>query len=122
MSAAFDDASVFQYQNLVGIADGAEAVCDDETCATAHESLESLLDQSLGGGVDTGGGLVENEDGRVLQQRAGDADALLFADAQTHPAFADLGVEAVGQFANKVMAICSPGGLKISSSEASRFP
>ncbi len=63
VSAALDDASVFQYQNLVGIADGAEAVCDDETGATAHESLESLLYQPLGGGVDTGGSLVENEDG-----------------------------------------------------------
>ena len=63
VGAALDNAAVFQHQNLVGIANSAQPVCDDKTGATAHESLEGLLDESFGGGIDTGSGLVENEDG-----------------------------------------------------------
>ena len=39
--------------------------------------------------IHAGGGFVQNQNRRVLQQGARDADALLFADAQLHAAFAD---------------------------------
>ena len=49
-----------------------------------------LLNQPFRGRVHAGRGFVEDQDGRVLEQRAGDADALLLADAQFHAAFADV--------------------------------
>jgi hypothetical protein len=41
--------------------------------------LERGLDQALGLGVERGGGLVEDQDRRVLQQRTGDGEALALA-------------------------------------------
>ena len=50
----------------------------------------------LGDAVQRGGGLVENEDGRVFQKDAGDGDALLLSAGEERSALADIGVEAVG--------------------------
>jgi hypothetical protein len=48
----------------------------------------SVLDVPLGLGVERRGRLVEKQDRRVLQERAGDAHALLLAARQLQPAFA----------------------------------
>ena len=53
------------HQNLVGTADGREAVGDDDGSALAHQLGDGVLDELFGLGVDAGGGLVENEDFRV---------------------------------------------------------
>ena len=47
-------------------------------------------DRGFGGRIERAGRLVEDEDGRVLQKGAGDADALALADAEVAAAFADL--------------------------------
>src|ERR1700722_18873057 len=43
--AAFDDLSVAEDENLIGVADGAQTVGDDETRAMRHEVFEGLLNQ-----------------------------------------------------------------------------
>ena len=48
-------------------------------------------------GVEVAGGLVEDHDGRVLQQHAGDGQALLLAAGEAVAPLADDRVEAVGQ-------------------------
>ena len=57
--------------------------------SSAHQMFERFLDQSLRRGVHAGGGFIEDEDGRILQQRPGNADALFLAHAEFHAAFAD---------------------------------
>ena len=74
----------------------AEPVRDDDAGALDEQSLEGLLDLAFGLGIDAGGGLVEDEDGRVFQQCAGNGDALFLADAELDAAFADFGGEAFG--------------------------
>ena len=88
MCAAFDDGAMLKHENLVGLTNGAEAVGDHETGATLHQALESFLNQALGGGVDTGGGFIEDQNRRIGQQRARDADALFLAHTELHAAFA----------------------------------
>jgi L-ascorbate metabolism protein UlaG (beta-lactamase superfamily) len=82
MASAFHDASAFQDEDLVGVPYGGEPVGDDEAGPVFHEAVEGLLDQPFGGVVHAGGGLVEDEDGRVFEQGAGDGEALFFADAE----------------------------------------
>ena len=41
-----------------------------------HHLLQRLLELDLRAGVESRGGLVENEDRRILEQRAGDGQAL----------------------------------------------
>ena len=60
VGAAFDDGALFQHENLVGLANGAETVGDHEAGTALHQTFEGFLDQTLGGGVDAGGSFVKN--------------------------------------------------------------
>ena len=51
--------------------------------------VERRLDRFLGAAVERAGRLVEDQDRRVLEQGAGDRDALLLAARQLEPALAD---------------------------------
>ena len=53
-----------------------QAVRDDDRGAVADEGLQHLLDRLLALQVDLAGGLVEDEDGRVAEDRPGQGDAL----------------------------------------------
>ena len=97
MIAFLDDLAVIEDINPVGVAHGGETMGDDEAGAIRHEPFERALDQFFGFGIDAGGGLVEKEDGGILEDDTGDGDALLFADGQLHPALADVGLEFPGQ-------------------------
>ena len=105
VAAALDDAAAVHDEDLVGVADGREAVGDDEAGALRHEPVERLLDEPLGLRVHARGGFVEDEDGRVFEQRAGDGNALLFADAELYPALADDGAEALRQPIDKLAGV-----------------
>ena|ERR1051325_1635256 len=88
MRAAFHDLPLAQNKDLIGIADGAEAVSDDKARSPRRQALERLLDQPFGGGIDARGRFVQDENGRVFQQSPRDADALLLADTEFDPALA----------------------------------
>src|SRR4029079_11085453 len=103
--APLDDAPAIEDEDLVGMADGGEPVGDDEAGAARHEAIEGALDEALGLGIDAGGGLIEDEDGRILQQGAGDGDALLFADAELYTALADDGGKLLGESLDEVAGI-----------------
>ncbi len=68
--AFLGDLAVAQDEDAVGVADGGEAVGDDEGGAAGDQRAEVLLDGSLGLRVHRAGGLVEDEDGRVLDDGA----------------------------------------------------
>ena len=72
---------------------------------------ERLLDRALGLDVERARGLVEDEHGRVAQDRAGDRDALLLAAGEAEAALADDGVVALGQRRDDVVDLGGAGGL-----------
>ena len=59
---------------------------------SAETSAQARLDLLLGLGVERRGRLVEQQDARVLQDGAGDRDALLLAAGELQAALADHGV------------------------------
>ena len=69
---------------------------DHQDGAAPDQGGEGFLDFSLGFWVGEGGRLIQDEDGGVHEQGAGDSDALLLAARQVIPA-AEHGVEAVGE-------------------------
>ena len=87
----------FDDEDLVGAADGREAVGDDEGGAALHEEVEAVLDHGFGLGVEGAGGFVEDEDARVGENGAGDGDALALAAGELDAALADDGVVAFGE-------------------------
>ena len=93
----FADAALVEHHDLVGAADGGKPVGDHDDGAMFHQVGQRLLYQHFALGVQMAGGFVENQDGRVLEQRAGDGDALALSAAEARAAIADHGVVAFGQ-------------------------
>ena len=76
MGAALHDAAGVEHDDLVGVAHRGQPVRDDQHRAVPHQPLDGLLHQPLRLGVERAGGLVENQDRRIAEQRAGDGDPL----------------------------------------------
>lgn len=68
--------SAVQHQDLVGAADGFQPVGDHENGLVTGQGLNGLLQPVLVFRVHVGGGLVQNDDGGVLQPGPGNGDAL----------------------------------------------
>jgi hypothetical protein len=69
MIAALDDAAAFDYEDLIGAADGREPVGDHEGSSAEHELIQALLDHGFGFGVERTGGFVENQYPRLRKER-----------------------------------------------------
>ena len=80
-----------------GLADRRQPVRDDDRRAPGEQPPQPGLDAPLGVQVDVRGRLVEDEDPRVGDQRAGEREELALAGRELRAALADLGVEPVRQ-------------------------
>src|SRR5579883_2495323 len=87
--ALFDDSSVLEDENLVGIADCGEPVGDDERGAALRGGLERELQLALGFGIERRTCFVEDHDRWILEQSAGDCQPLALAPGKRATAFAD---------------------------------
>ena len=103
VGAALDDAAPVDDQDEVGGEDGGKAVGDGEGRAARHQRRQGALDQALGLGVQGGGGFVQDQDAGVLQDGAGDGDALLLAAGELVAALADDRIVAVRQAGDVVV-------------------
>ena len=65
MGAPLDDAALLHDHDAVGVAHRGQAVGDDKGGAPGHQGVHAVLHQPLGAGIDGGGGLVQNEHGRL---------------------------------------------------------
>ena len=61
MIASFDDFTVFENADDVGVANGGKSVGYDEDGASLHKFVHTLLDKFLGASVDGAGCLVQNQ-------------------------------------------------------------
>src|SRR6185436_1679252 len=77
--ATFGDAALFHHDDLVGMFDGRQPVLDDQRGSPAFEFDERLLYAPLGFIVERGRRLIEYQDGRVLEQRSRNRNALALA-------------------------------------------
>lgn len=102
MGTLFNDGAFVEDNDLVGFADGGEAVCDDEDGAVGGEVVEGFLNEAFGNGIDAGGGLIENDKGRVFEKDAGNGHALFFALREAYTLFPDVGIETFREFVDEV--------------------
>src|SRR5690606_1872115 len=92
---AFDDAALLHDEDQVGGPDGAEPVRDDDRGPAVEGLGQGLLHGGLGGGVEVGGGLVQDDDALAGEEEARDGEALALPAGQAIAALADDGVEPV---------------------------
>ena len=97
MRAAFSERAVIEHEDVVGVRNGRQPVCDGDGGAAFLKPLERAEDFLLGAGVQGAGRLVEQQDRRVLDQCAGDGDALLLAARKLQSALANHRAKAIGQ-------------------------
>ena len=90
-----NELSVAEVEAAVAEGGGLGAVGDEEEggLVAVAEVAHELEDGLAGGGVEVAGGFVGEEDGRAVDEGAGDGDTLLLAAAE----LAGEGVAAVGQ-------------------------
>ena len=72
MAALLDNLPVFQYQNRISIADGRQAVSNNQAGASLHQLVQSFLNQYFTACIDVACRLVQQQDSRIGHCRAGD--------------------------------------------------
>ena len=93
-----------------GIEHRRQPVGDDERGAAARQPVEGAADRRLALGVERRGRLVEQEDGRVAQDGAGDRQPLALAAGKLAGRGHDLGVVALRQRADEAVGGGGAGG------------
>lgn len=68
MGPLLGNAAVLDHQDAVGGPDGGEPVGDDQGGAAPAQLVEGMLDPGFRDAVQGGGGLVQNEDGRIFRK------------------------------------------------------
>ena len=91
--AGFDDLPTLEHQDPGCLADGREPMRDHERGAPAHDLVQCPQQLGFGCRVERARGLVEDEDRRILEQRASNRQALTLAAGQPASAFADAGMK-----------------------------
>ena len=104
--AGFDDLTVLQDHDLVGICDGAHAVGDDDDGLVLYEFRNALLNFGFVFDVEACGSFVEEYDGGVLEDGAGDGDSLAFAAGERVAVFTNDGVVALRELLDEVITVC----------------
>ena len=66
---------------------------------------QRLLNMNLGAGVDAAGGLIEDQDARISQDRAGDRQQLPLPLAEVMPLLRNLGLVAAGQQVDEIISV-----------------
>jgi hypothetical protein len=94
-------------------------VRDGDRGAAPHGDLQRGLHRAFALGVERRGGLVEQQQRRVLQHRARDGHPLALAAGQAQAALADFGAVAVGQARTNSSTKAARAAASASSSVAS---
>ena len=99
-------ASIAEGVNHIGVNDLTDAVADDDDGAVALDGIDACFDLFGGNSIEAGGGLVEENDGGILEEHAGNGDALLLSAAEG----CRLALHAFGQFHHLVVDVCFLSG------------
>src|SRR5947208_1031969 len=79
---------------------------DDERGAALHQARHGSDDSVFRPRIDGTRGLVENEDGCVLEKGTGERNALALAAREAHATLTDLCVVSVRQASHELMSVC----------------
>ena len=110
MVATLNDVSRFHDQNFVCIDHCGQAVCNDQGGFILRCAGQFSLNGPLIGRVQSRGGLIKDQDGRIFEQGSGNGHTLLFTTRKFQATLANGGVVAFGRGRNEVVNPRSFGG------------
>ena len=84
-----DDSSSAHDNDQIGLADRGKPVRNDERGAAGSQFPETFHNESLGFGVDRRSGLIQNQNGSIEENGAGDSKSLLFSFRQCRSLLTD---------------------------------
>src|SRR5687767_3143790 len=97
MAPAFNDLTVLYDDDLVCVLNGAETARNDDRRSVLHEVVQRILYQPFRLGIKRRGGFIQDEDRRVLQYCARNAQALALAARQFRASLANGGLISIGR-------------------------
>src|SRR5207302_7903758 len=100
-----DDPPVLQHQERLATLQRTRPMRDQEHRAAAHQMPHRAEDYCFRFRIHGARRLVEDEDGAVLEEGAGERDALSLASRELRAALPDVGVVAAGQAHNELVRI-----------------
>ncbi len=109
MRPGFGDAAVLDHIDAARLDHCLQAMCHDEGGPPPPQFVERLLHLAFRFRIERGGRLVEQKDRRVLQEGAGDGDALLLAAGKLGAELADISVVAEAKAADEGVRMGRPG-------------
>ena len=95
--------ALLEDDNLLHVADCAEAVGYDEHRAVVHKFVYRLLDKRFAVDIEGGSGFVQDNQRRIFQEYARDCNALLLSARKSVTALANAGVVAVFKLSDEVV-------------------
>ena len=110
MGAAGADPAMIEDENEIGVAHCAKALGDDKGRTSFHQVAERQLNFMFRGGVNTGRGIVQDQNARIFEQRARNRDALFLATGKGDAAFAHIGFITSRHGHNEIMGLGRLGG------------
>ena len=105
MRATFNNPSLFQHHNCVGVTDGGKPVSNHEDGAPRHEGVHATFDEGLGARIDRACRLIENEDRRVGHGRSGNRQKLALASREVGAVCGHERVVALGQAVDEAVRV-----------------
>jgi len=110
VGAEFYDAAAVEDRDAVGVANGGDAVGDEDCGASLHDFAEVVEDFVFSVSVNAGEGVVEDEDAGAADEGAGDGGALLLASGEGDAALADDGFVFLGELFDVAGDVSGFGG------------
>ena len=84
---------------------------DQDACPAFNQRINRLLDQAFGNGIQRGGGLVEDQQRRVLQQHPGDGNPLLLSAGKLQSPVAHHRIQPLRLTGDEIPDVRLPAGL-----------
>jgi hypothetical protein len=105
VSTPLSDPSLLDEDDLVGVSNGAQPVCDHKARPSAQKLVQRILDEELCTRVHTGGRLIHDQDAWPGQDSARNGDQLSLSLAQVATLLGQLRLVALREPADEVVGV-----------------
>jgi len=92
MGTDLADLAFIEDNDLIGLADSGEAMGDNDGATAGDQLIDGLLDELFGFGIDGRGGLIQYQDGGIVQKGTDKRQQLPLTEGQAAAPFHDIKV------------------------------